>query len=660
MRTDPHTPASTSAEPESPGTAQASPVHADTLPPDRATIVAPPAPGLLPLFRQRWQSGRPTPVEEFFAEYPAAREDPELALDLIYAEFVLRQEQGTPPEPEAFLGRFPTYRPRLEILLSLDRALLDMSLSRLDSEAEDGSQANYPSQTLASPCLEDGATLLPGDMLGKYPIVAPLGQGGQARIFRALHPTLHKDVVLKLSRTPFAGSRQERDCLVQEGRLLAQLDHPHLARVHDLDFYQGYVYLVMEYIPGRTLSQWLQQQKPDPAQAARLLAQVARALAVAHNQGVTHCDLTPRNVLVDAQGLPHVIDFGLARLRHAWGEKPEDPESISGTLPFLSPEQARGQADQIGPRTDLFALGAVLYFALTGKPLYQGADWPQTLEMARRCAYDRQALHAPAIPKPLARLCLRLLAEDPAQRPASADALADELEAFARPSPHKRQLYLTLGAAALLLALVLAWGWWNRQSERPPEKGPVPASIKFVDDGKPRLTVKVRDGGKFFPLPYPLENGQEIYFQARIPARVHASLFLFTSEGALKPLADWPASSEDSLRRYPPEEDRVVPVIGKSGTEVLLLVGRAEGPVSLEALRSWWGEEKPWPTLPPETAWRMRRESSAPLEKKREVGKPTRGGPDPEAQVESLLEGLRWRLKDRVDVVEALAFPHGH
>src|SRR5262249_39392600 len=122
--------------------------------------------------------------------------------------------------------------------------------------------------------------------IGKYPIIASLGKGGQAEVFRALHPTLQKDVVIKISRFRFQGSDSERDQLMQEGRLLAKLDHPGIARVYDLEFDGDRVFLVMEYVPGRTFGQWVQQDRPGPPLVAAALASAARALAFAHSLGI--------------------------------------------------------------------------------------------------------------------------------------------------------------------------------------------------------------------------------------------------------------------------------------------------------------------------------------------------------------------------------------
>src|SRR5207253_8820400 len=135
---------------------------------------------------------------------------------------------------------------------------------------------------------------------------------------------------------------------------------------------EGRPFVVMEHVPGLTLQEFADQHRPSPRQAARLVAELARAVAYLHARGIIHQDIKPRNVLVDDQGRPRLIDFGLARLRHAWCDDTGD--WIGGTADYMSPEQARGRSDQIGTWTDVFGLGGLLYRLLTGRPLYRGAS----------------------------------------------------------------------------------------------------------------------------------------------------------------------------------------------------------------------------------------------------------------------------------------------
>lgn len=264
--------------------------------------------------------------------------------------------------------------------------------------------------------------------IGKYQIIDQLDAGGQALIYRVVHPTLKKELVLKIARDPISMAQGEKDRLVTEGQLLAELEHPNTARVYDLDFHDGRPFLVMEYIRGRNLRQYVQHTQTSPADAAKLVGKIARALHVAHMRGIVHQDIKPENIVIDEIGEPCVIDFGLARLRHAWKADLDEQGGLSGTVQFMAPEQARAKTNSVDPRSDFFALGALLYWLLSGKAPFAGNDFRDSLIRARECNFDRDALRG--ISHRLSAICLKAMAADPAQRYATANGLAEALERF--------------------------------------------------------------------------------------------------------------------------------------------------------------------------------------------------------------------------------------
>src|SRR6266404_3777524 len=166
------------------------------------------------------------------------------------------------------------------------------------SVSEEGAgRANALPATLLGP-LAVAPTGQAGDRpaaIGKYLILDALDKGGQAMVYRAFHPTLGREVAIKLSRRPLDARQADRDHFISEGKLLADLEHPNLARVYDLDFHEGRPFLVMEYVRGRNLQQVAKQQRLRPRQAALLVAKVARAVAVAHRRGILHQDIKPEN-----------------------------------------------------------------------------------------------------------------------------------------------------------------------------------------------------------------------------------------------------------------------------------------------------------------------------------------------------------------------------
>ncbi len=210
-----------------------------------------------------------------------------------------------------------------------------------------------------------------------------------------MHPELRRDLVLKLANQPIdANGRSE---LVAEGQRLAELEHPNIVRIHDLDFHEGRPYLVMEYVRGRTLAQFAREQSVTPRQAAALVAEVAGAVAFAHGRGIVHQDIKPANVLIDETGRPRLIDFGLAWQQDAWSDA--TTRSEGGTFAYMAPEQARVDLDRIRSLSDVFALGGLLYFLLTGKGPFEAESYQESWDRARRCDLDRSVLENADVPR---------------------------------------------------------------------------------------------------------------------------------------------------------------------------------------------------------------------------------------------------------------------
>jgi tRNA A-37 threonylcarbamoyl transferase component Bud32 len=587
--------------------------------------------------QQRWERGERPPAEAYLALPQVRAAGDEAALDVIFSEVILRQDLGESPTAEEYVRRFPAFERPLRLLFTVDQGL--QSSVGGDTTVERGPEP--------APARPSGA--LP-ETVGNYRIVTALDAGGQAAVYRAVHTGLGKDVVLKLSHQPLPADQAEQDRLAVEGRILADLDHPHLARVYDLGLHEGRPYLVMEYLRGSNLEQHARQAGLAPREAAALVAKVARALAVAHGRGVIHGDVKPKNILLDETGRPRLIDFGMARLRHAYAEDTVPSGTVSGTVSYMAPEQARGENDRVSPRSDLFGLGGVLYFLLTGRAPYQGSDLYATLEEARRCAWDRKSLARGKIPPRLAAVCARAMAADPAERYRTADEMAADLEAFARPS-RRAAIVAAVLAGALLCAGVLIYFL-----TRPGESGP-PPSVATASPFSLSVRLWREDQGPFDLLQAaPLLTGDDVVVRAKVPAGLHASLFLLNSEGKLEHLLDRPPGKAGDEFRFPAQEGKNAPVKGPVGTECLLLCARPSGPVPLDEMRDLWGKAGPWPVLPKPVVLRMDREKVYPPNV-RSFGTP-RSRTDPVAEGERLLEGLRVRLGERFSYVNAVAYLH--
>ena len=378
----------------------------------------------------------------------------------------------------------------------------------------------------------------PGDRtpatIGKYFVVGKLGQGAQATAYRALHPVLHKELVIKYAKKPVDATPEERNALVREGRILADLEHPNLAKVLDLDFHESRPFLVMEYHRGVNLEQAVHQHKLPPREAAALIAPLARALEAAHRRGIVHQDIKPANILIDETGKPFVLDFGLARLRDAWSAGAEQP--AGGTVSYMAPEQARAEAAKIGPASDVFSLGAVLYFLLTGNPPFRAGDGYETMKQAGRCEFDRDALRAKGIPPRLAAICLRAMATEPEQRYRRAEDMALDLDRYLH---RPRKVLMLAAAAAILLVAVAVWHFWPAASvsvERPlaPAHQLLITAIRRTEKGEPlRHTISAT---KDLTDRAPLKRGDILELSYEVPRGYQSALFFVNSAGEVREL----------------------------------------------------------------------------------------------------------------------------
>jgi hypothetical protein len=268
-------------------------------------------------FEAAWRVGRRPRAEDFL---DAVRESgrPRLLRELLTLEVAYRRRDGESPTPEEYRGRLPGRDDLIDLLF---HAMEDGSLPDTQQRAPDRAGSGT------------GADAAPG-AIGRYLVVGQLDKGGQGDVFRVVHPGLGKDLVLKLARHSIGSDAGAS--LVSEGRLLAQIDHPNLVRVLDLDIHEGRPYVVMEYVPGTNLQQYAGQAHPTARTAAGLMTRLARVVGAVHRKGLIHLDIKPKNVLMDEAGRPRLIDFGLARLRHAWGDAAEG--SSGGTLAYMPPE----------------------------------------------------------------------------------------------------------------------------------------------------------------------------------------------------------------------------------------------------------------------------------------------------------------------------------
>jgi hypothetical protein len=512
--------------------------------------------------------------------------------------------------------------------------------------------------------------------IGKYQVLAEIGgRTGQARVFRAYHPDLDRNVAIKLSHEPVAAGTGERDLLVREAQTLASLDHPGLPRVYDVDFWDDRPFLVLELLEGRTLDQIAHDHPLTPRRAARIVAQVGRTLAYLHKEGVVHRDVKPSNIFIDDDGKPRLIDLGLALVRDSQrNDHCEEGQGV-GTPRFLPPEQARGDAQAIGPRSDVFALGAVLFWLLTGRGPYERAEgaaapahraWrrvveeciarldPAREEFARALQgdIDWTPIDRPGIPSTLRWLCRRAMDPDPSARYATALTFAKQLERFVRrPAMLKACFAAAAVAFAVVLGFILA-----------PVGGDRSASPSETDA---HGLVAYQFGRGKFPLSAPpLESGDSLTLEWLVPKDLEPSLFWIDAEGKVFPqtVGVLETTEAGARVRYPADPTKFQEVIGAAGTEVLILCARRGQAASEAEIREALGAPSPWPVLPESTLLKFDKgrvwmETPPGAASTASTRSPGRQVPAPEA-ARVRADDFRRRLAERFDFISGVAFPH--
>ena len=261
---------------------------------------------------------------------------------------------------------------------------------------------------------------------GRYALEALVGSGGMADVYRAKDQLLERTVAVKILHQQYENDTEFITRFQREAKAAARITHPNIVNVYDVGVAEGRHYIVMEYVPGRTLKERIKEEGPVPVpQALQIARQIAGALAQAHANNLVHCDIKPHNILVMPDGNVKVADFGIARAVTESTMTYND--NIMGSVHYFSPEQARGT--MITPKSDVYSLGVLLYEMLSGRIPFDGNT---AVSIARKhLEEDPQPLHmiAPGIPPVVEALVTRMMAKDPAQRPDSSMLVQDIVRA---------------------------------------------------------------------------------------------------------------------------------------------------------------------------------------------------------------------------------------
>src|SRR5262245_46399671 len=286
---------------------------------------------------------------------------------------------------------------------------------------------------LAFSSLGSGLEPLPLPTIAGYEVLGVLGRGGMGVVYQARQLKLNRVVALKMILAGGHASEAELLRFLAEAEAVAQLQHPNIVQLFEAGQHDGLPYFTLEYVAGGSLTHKLSGTPLPPAEAARLVEQLARAVHFAHRKGIVHRDLKPGNVLLAEDGTPKVTDFGLAK-RVEVGAGLTATGAVLGTPQYMAPEQAEGKKE-VGPAADVYALGAILYERLTGRRPVRG---PTRLDILVQVVSDDPVPPTrlqPKLPRDLETICLKCLQKEPPRRYATAEALAEDLRRFQEGKP---------------------------------------------------------------------------------------------------------------------------------------------------------------------------------------------------------------------------------
>jgi hypothetical protein len=490
---------------------------------------------------RQWQRGERRPLEAYLHAFPELAAWGTVTGELLLVEYQVRRQFGDTADPDDYERRFPG---AAELL----RPALDQgSAPGHDTLRPEGSTVAPPPLPSPFPTAAPGA--LP-PQFGRYRIVKLLGKGGMGSVYLAHDSKLDRPVALKVPSFSAEDDATLLERFYREARAAATIDHPNLCPVYDVGQVGGAHYLTMAYIEGESLAQRI-LKKPGLSQreAAGLVRKVALGVGEAHAHGVIHRDLKPNNIMLNRRGEPVVMDFGLARRSKAEDLRLTPSGSMLGTPAYMPPEQVRGDADLMGPGSDVYSLGVVLYELLTGQLPFVGSFGAVMADILTRPPRPPSSLR-PDVEPQLEAICLKALAKAPGDRYAGMADFAAALEEYLstpgpRPTagsgPRRATGLALLGGAAALLVVAAVIVIKTRQGE-----------IRLdVPEDKPIIQVN----GKTVHGEQPGEKGKAVAAPAEATAKLAEKRQLTGFSGAVRGVA----FSADGKRAVAAGEDGSIP-----------------------------------------------------------------------------------------------------
>ena len=351
-------------------------------------------------------------------------------------EYLERVDRGDAVDREEFLSQRPEIADELRSFIDAEDELRKLAQPNERGSTSTQSFAMHGEETLAplgaARRTADGGSGLK-QQFGRYRVIKALGKGAMGMVYLAEDTQLLRQVALKTPHFEQEPTPELLERFYREARSAANLRHPNICPVHDVGQIEGTHYISMAFIDGHPLSAFVRTSKPQPErQILIIIRKLAQALAEAHDRGIVHRDLKPANIMVDKRNEPIIMDFGLARqLEREQSVRITQSGMLIGTPAYMSPEQIEGEPDKVGPASDQFSLGVILYELLTGQLPFRGSLSAVMAQILTRDPAPPSQLR-PDLDGRIETLCLKMLARDPANRFASLAAVADEIAVILR------------------------------------------------------------------------------------------------------------------------------------------------------------------------------------------------------------------------------------
>lgn len=530
---------------------------------------------------QGWRDGHGRSAEDYLREHPLLAADPEICLDVVYAEFRIRDELGQRPEQAEFLRRFPKLSDSLRRQFEVG-GWLHGELSVTDPAA---SSSNGDTATVDQPALPL--------TLDDFELGARLGAGAMGEVFAARQRSLNRQVAIKFLRREVTVGADRQRRFLREATAAAAVRHPGVVAIHGIGQDDGRLFLVQELVDGASLDSQLKSGPMALAESVRITIALADAVAAIHSAGILHRDLKPANVLLDRNGRVQVGDFGLSKSLDAQTADLSVEGQIIGTPQFMAPEQAAPRRGELTAATDIYGVGAILFTLLTGRPPPGQGTLTEILMRvaAGQVARSPRALRS-EVPAALDEVCQKCLALDPLHRYQSAaqlrsalHACVDECVATGVTGPsaglHERTRRRAMKwIAALPVAAMAAIGGWEFVSSPPSailkdavQHSPVaPANMGWnVGILRREAPEHIDSLSAYSPA---FRTGDSLQIEANFAEPMYALGFWIGSDGQVRPLPSAGATAIQAARHWqtPAEPHAALPLTPPAGLELCVLV----------------------------------------------------------------------------------------